>query len=165
MISVSKRIYNVQYCCGTWERNDSNPGSDILPSHMRLRPSQLWVWICVPLPQMNLQGHEMEMPRPLMVITLKIHFTFLIYFKMWNRIEACPTTPLSWHLDTDRNPSCAGLKQQRKMVFSLILLLLLTYLFNLINLSHSEWDNYLFQHKKTYFRSCLLSVTVLYNTV
>ena len=103
MISVSKRIYNVQYCCGTWERNDSNPGSDILPSHMRLRPSQLWVWICVPLPQMNLQGHEMEMPRPLMVITLKIHFTFLIYFKMWNRIEACPTTPLSWHLDTDIN--------------------------------------------------------------
>ena len=50
--------------------------------HMRLRPSQLWVSICVPLPQMNLQGHEMEMPRPLMVIPLKIHFTFLIYFKM-----------------------------------------------------------------------------------
>ena len=36
MISVSKRISNVQYCLGTWVRNDSNPGSVMLPSHMKL---------------------------------------------------------------------------------------------------------------------------------
>ena len=36
MISVSKHISNVQYCLGTWVRNDSNPGSDMLPSHMKL---------------------------------------------------------------------------------------------------------------------------------
>ena len=35
-ISVSKRTSNVQYCLGTWVHNNLNPGSDMLPSHMKL---------------------------------------------------------------------------------------------------------------------------------
>ena len=49
-----------------------------------MRPPLLPVWICVHLPHLNLQGHAMKMPRPLMVITLNLH-PFHIIFLMCNR--------------------------------------------------------------------------------
>ena len=93
---------------------------------INIRPAQLRVWICVPLPHLNLQGHEM--PRPLIVITLKFHpfhishlfsnvkwnlphlnFDISILLlpskisrnccEMWNRNEACPT-PISHEFRT-----------------------------------------------------------------
>ena len=39
----------------------------------QIRSAQVWGRIFVPLPHLNLHGHEMEMPRPPMVITLKLH--------------------------------------------------------------------------------------------
>ena len=46
----------------------------------------LWVWICIHMPHLILQGHEMEMPCPLMVITLRFHSFYIshLFFDMWN---------------------------------------------------------------------------------
>ena len=44
----------------------------LMPVSWPFRPAQLWVQICVHLPA-NLQGHKMEMPRSLTVVTLKLH--------------------------------------------------------------------------------------------
>ena len=78
--------------------------------------------MCVHLLHLNLQGHEMEMHRPFLVIT-----TNTVPFKMWNRnclilISNISTiklgeifvrweieprhasSPLSWNIDTDPNP-------------------------------------------------------------
>ena len=102
---------------------------------INVRPAQLRVWICVPLPHLNLQGHEM--PRPLIVITLILHpfhishlfsnvkwnlphlnFDFSILLlpskisrnccEMWNRNEAWPT-PFSHKFRTQIDPNCAVL--------------------------------------------------------
>ena len=58
-----------------------------------------------PLPHLDLQGNEIEMPRPLVVINLKLQ-SFHIY-RLWNNtceLEMRPASPhFPWKLDTDLN--------------------------------------------------------------
>ena len=47
---------------------------------MVIKPAYVQVQICVHLPHLNLLGREMEVPRPLMVITLKLHSFHISHF-------------------------------------------------------------------------------------